>query len=558
MKYKFYLIIYFIFLLTFAVATVSAAPSAEGIQVYQRNVHLMPEHKQRLAEDIKLYRSADDLWDELRDNFRLTHYENDPAVQEQINWFMSHQDFLAHSINRAAPYLYYILQQAKRRNLPAEVVLLPIIESAYNPYAYSPAGASGIWQMMPGTATGYGIKQNWWYDGRRDVIASTKAALNYLAYLQTFFEGNWMLAIAAYDSGEGTVRNAIDKNIRAGYNTDFWSLPLPQETHIYVPRLLALAIIIADPDTYPLYLPPVRNAPYLAQMDVGTQMDLKHAASLAGLSLKSLLALNPGYNRSKTDPNGPFKIVLPIENVEQFAEKLATLPLQDKITWQHYKIKSGDTVLTVAKHFNMRPETLRKMNQLANNHLKPGKMLMVPRSVPAISKSILDADKQHYFTPAKEDASSLVSSKKKSLAGLKAIPVFGSGKNLREIPVQGHYIIQPGDTIYMARRGDTLVSIANHFHLAPRSLLAVNPVHANKALRPGEKWVIPTHLTKTVAVVKNSYQMSPGDTIYMVRPGDTLEKIAKRFHTTAPAIRVANLLNGQMREGDRLVIPTHM
>jgi membrane-bound lytic murein transglycosylase D len=226
-----------------------ASLSVEGIQIYQKNLQ-SPEHKQMLAEDITRYRNADNLWDVLREEFTLPHYEDNPAVQEKIEWYMNNQDFLLRSATRAAPYLYYILQQVKKRHLPAELVLLPIIESGYNPFAISNMGAMGIWQMMPDTASGLGIKRDSWYDGRRDVIASTRAALNYLAYLQSFFDGNWLLAIAAYNTGEGNVLAAIRRNIREGYGTDFWSLPVAQQTKDYVPRLLALAVIISHPDLF--------------------------------------------------------------------------------------------------------------------------------------------------------------------------------------------------------------------------------------------------------------------------------------------------------------------
>lgn len=188
-----------------------AAPNPEGIQVYRKDMHLSAEYKQKLAGDIYRYYNADNLWDTLRHEFVLPHYEYMPQVREQINWFLMHQDFLQRSASRAAPYLYYILQQVRKRHLPPEIVLLPLLESSYNPFAYSTVGAAGIWQMMPGTATGFGVKQNWWYDGRRDVVASTQAALDYVAYLGSYFGGNWLLAIAAYDTGEGNVLAAIKK-----------------------------------------------------------------------------------------------------------------------------------------------------------------------------------------------------------------------------------------------------------------------------------------------------------------------------------------------------------
>jgi membrane-bound lytic murein transglycosylase D len=526
-------------MLLLSLSVAIASPNIEGIQVFQKNTHLTEARKQLLADDINRYHHAEDMWDVLRSEFVLPHYEDNPYVQQQIEWFMNHQDYLRHSANRAAPYLYYILQQAHKRHLPVEVVLLPMIESAYNPFAYSSAGAAGIWQMMPGTASGFGIKQNWWYDGRRDVVASTKAALDYLVYLGGFFDGNWMLAIAAYDTGEGNVLSAIRRNNRDGKSTDFWSLPVAQETREYIPRLLALATIIANPDEYPVDFPRVRNAPYLAQVDVGGQIDLQHAATLAGLSLTKLKQFNSGYNRAATDPNGPYKLVLPMENVEQFTENLMQSPQYRRARWQHYKVHSGESLQAVANKFNTSPAALRQVNALSSNTVKPGLNLMVPYARPAISKSILKSE-QRYMTAKKTD---VVSSKTTAKQLAKSIL-----KNLH-----GRYVIQSGDTLYMVREGDNLQKIADHFRTDVKTLLAVNRLSMDSTLDVGTKLVIPTHLSKDA-----KYQIAPGDTIYVVRKGDTLEKIAQRFNVAPHEIRLVNVLaSNEVREGDHLVIPTH-
>lgn len=455
-------------------STSFAIPGTQGIQIYQRNMHLSEAHKQKLAADIYRYNTADNIWDELRRQFVLSHYDDKPEVQAQIAWFISHPDFLLNSANRAAPYLYYILQQVRLRHLPAEIVLLPMIESAYNPFAYSTVGAAGIWQMMPGTASGFGIKQDWWYDGRRDVVASTRAALDFLSYLGNFFEGNWLLAIAAYDTGEGNILAAIRKNIRDGKNTNFWSLPVAQETRTYIPRLMALAIIISHPEIYPIRWPVVPNAPYLAQIDVGAQMDLKSVADIAGLSLKKLKQLNSGYNRATTDPHGPFKLVLPIENVQQFTENLSRYNKN-------------------ATHFDIAPEIKKQ---------KPASM------------SVL--------------ASAL--------------------ENLQQ-----KYTLQPGDTLYMVRNGDDLQKISERFHLPVKTLQSVNQL-TNNDVAPGSQIIIPTHVAKTNRA--QQFELTPGDTIYMVKNGDTVENIAEKFHTSPAAIRLANLLSSDnIKMGDRLVIP---
>lgn len=527
-----------------------AIPNIEGIQIYHKNMHLSEEHKQKLAADIYRFQNADNLWDELRYEFKLPHYENNFRVREQIDWFVNHPDFLINSINRSAPYLYYISQQVRKRHLPAELVLLPIMESSYNPFASSNMGAAGIWQMMPGTATGFGVKRNVWYDGRRDVLASTRAALDYLSYLGNFFDGNWMLAIAAYDTGEGNILSAIRKNIQAGINTDYWSLPVAQETRIYIPRLLALATIISHPTRYNFRLPVIQNAPYLAQVDIGSQIELKHAALLAGLSLEKLKSLNPGYSREKMDPKGPFKMVLPIEHVERFTRNLAHSSIFKQINWTHYKIRSGDTLYSIARRFNTTPDKLRKANPKLALNMKPGKHILIPHITPELSKKILETEQ--VYLSSSEDISykhpRVVTPKHTSPTKLiaKALEHF-----------KGKYQLKPGDTLYMVRKGDDLKKIANRFHMTPNTILAVNNIKNHKQIHSGQKLMIPTHLAKAPSSHKK--ELSPGDTIYMVRKGDNIEKIAKKFRTTPREIRINNLLtSNDIQEGDHLIIPTHL
>ncbi len=515
----------------------SATPAIDGIQVYQKNLHLSEEHKEKLADDIYRYNNADNMWDELRREFVLPHYEDNPLVQAQISWFLNHQDFLQRTAFRAAPYLYFILQQVHKRHLPAEVVLLPMIESAYNPFAYSSVGAAGIWQMMPATASGFGIKQNWWYDGRRDVVASTRAALDYISYLGSFFNGNWLLAIAAYDTGEGNVLSAIKKNISIGRSTSYWELPLSQETRDYVPQLLALAVIISHPEEYPIVFPPVRNAPYLAQVDLGAQIDLKRAALLAGLSLTKLKQLNPGFSRGATGPHGPFKLVLPIENVQQFSENLARFPVQQPTNWIRYKIRVGDTLFAIARRFNISTHALQSANPMLAKNLKPGKHLLIPRNAPVVAnnnENIFDSVPTKPFVPRADT------------------PIQNLANALET--VSGNYSMQPGDTLYMVRPGDDLQKIARHFHTTVKTLVAVNKL--NQDIYQGQKIIVPTHLSFTSSTQK--YQLTSGDTIYMVRKGDDLEKIARKFRTSTSAIRVINMLsNNDLHVGDQLVIPTH-
>lgn len=521
----------------------SFAATTEGIKTYQREIAY--NDKQQIAADLSRYHHADNLWDVLRDEFSMPHYEHHPLVQEKIQWLLRNQDFLVASATRAAPYLYYILQQVKKRHLPAELVLLPIIESGYNPFAISNVGATGIWQMMPGTASGLGIKRDGWYDGRRDVIASTRAALNYLAYLQSFFEGNWLLAIAAYNTGEGNVLTAIRRNIREGYDTDFWSLPVAQQTRDYVPSLLALAIIISHPYRYPIHFPPIRNAPYLAQVDVGRQINLQLAAKLAGLDYKKIMHLNPGFTHKMTARKGPYQLILPIENVEQFTENLQTTPLRSPTNWIHYRTKTGDTLMRVARKFHTSTNAIRELNQLSGNMLHRGTDILIPRGSSSQDQPIEIAASTPQTIPSKN--SSLTKRVKQLEEKL---------EELASSQQTNKYIIRPGDTIYIVREHDTLDSVARHFHTTASALRGVNPVNPAK-LSPGQQLIIPTHSTTQFA--SNNKSLRPGDTVYMVRHGDTVEKIASKFHTSPAAVRIANLIDDSaLTEGEQIVIPTHV
>lgn len=266
------------------------------------------------------------LWDHLRRQFRLQHYSYHPSVVKQIRWYQAHQNKLYEALNNSAPFLYLVSKEAEARNLPSELVLLPLMESSYDPFARSYRGASGLWQLMPATASGYGVKHNWWYDGRRDVKDSTTAALNYLSYLGNYFSGDWYLALAAYDAGEGSISRRIEYNASHGHRTSFWHLPLPAETQSYVPRLLALASIIEHPNQYGIQLPTVLNQPYLASVDVKKHIDLRQAARLANMRLAEFEALNPGFSHHKMDPTRTNHFLVPVDRLDDFKIKLASAP----------------------------------------------------------------------------------------------------------------------------------------------------------------------------------------------------------------------------------------
>jgi membrane-bound lytic murein transglycosylase D len=271
-----------------------------------------------------------DLWDRIRGRLDLLLWTTHKAVKSGRNWSGLQQAYLDEITERARPYLHHIVEEIERRNLPAELALLPIIESAFDTSALSQHHAAGIWQLIPSTGRRFGLKQDAWYDGRKDVLASTAAALDYLELLRDRFGGNWLHAIAAYNCGEGLVESAIDRNRALGRPTEFWSLDLPAETKGFVPRLLAVSSIIANPSEYNVSLKPIPNRPYIARVQVQGQVGLDQVAQLADLSLSELRSLNPGYISSSTAPNGAHKLVVPVSKAKKLRQRLAQLPPEQR------------------------------------------------------------------------------------------------------------------------------------------------------------------------------------------------------------------------------------
>lgn len=324
-----------------------------------------------------------DVWEVLRNQMSLPHETSQPAVQEQIRWLAAHPHYMQEVARKSEPYIYHILTEIKNRGLPGELALIPIIESAFDPFAYSGAGAAGLWQIMPETAKDLGLKRDWWFDGRRSVRSSTDAALNYLQYLKKYFNGNWILAIAAYDAGEGTIGRSIKANVRKGSTPNFWALPVPKETRAYIPRLLALAEIIKNPERYKIKLHPIPYIPYFTEVNVGSQIDLNHAAKLAGISYNEFIKLNPGFNRWTTDPNqSQHKILIPKEKVQHFHRNLAKIPQDKKSQWVRYVIQKHDTLASIAKRSQTTVTVLKKLNNLQSHTVKPGLSILVPGKNP--------------------------------------------------------------------------------------------------------------------------------------------------------------------------------
>jgi len=465
--------------------------------------------------------SNSDIWRVFQKEFALDHQAERSEVKEQIAWFMAHRKYLRAAANNARPYMYYIVTQIRKRNLPLEFALLPIIESAYDPFAYSTSGASGLWQMMPATATDFGLKQNWWYDGRRDVVASTNAALDYLVYLQNFFSGNWMFTVAAYHAGQGTILNAVKKNAANGEATDFWSLPLGKQTQLYIPKLLALSEMIAHPEKYPLDMPVIPDKPYLTQVDVGSQIDLAKAAKLSGLSLSALMNLNPGFNRWATSPDGPYLLVVPIQNEMQLREGLSLLPRSNRVTWERYDVQSGDTLSKIATKYHTSMAILKQVNKLEDTVIHVGDVIFIPNSSSrALPKSVSD-----------ESPIASMKAASSSVRAASAI-VDNASQASKTSKSSAKSSVSSQVTVYRVRKGDTLSRIADSLAVSLENLRAFNHLTTD-ALKIGQKLNIPP---KVASIKKSASAKTTQKVRYVIQNKDSLEKIARQFSVSVKDI----------------------
>jgi len=346
----------------------------------------------RLAQAPLSHEPYDDLWERIRQGFTLP--QRAPPSKE--SWPRLRQTYLDQLAERARPYLHHIVVEVERRAMPTEIVLLPIIESAYRPEAYSPSHAAGIWQLVPGTGKRFGLRQSAWYDGRRDVLASTGAALDYLEDLHDLFEGDWLHALAAYNCGEKTVQTAIHRNRRTGRSTSFWSLDLPQETRKFVPKLLAISSIVAAPAEYDVSLKPIANKPYVSEVEIGAPIHLARAAALAQMSVAELRRLNPGVIKDTTGPTGPHRLALPVKNADILKRKIAhsvrppvgvasaphflpaVLAVKPRRAGVRHTIRAGDSLSLIANQYRVSVRQILRWNRINQRKvLLPGRVLLI-------------------------------------------------------------------------------------------------------------------------------------------------------------------------------------
>ena len=457
----------------------------------------------------------DDLFDRLRAGFALDEVQ-EPAIDVQLAWFQHNPDYLERVFQRGQRYLYHIVTEVEARGMPMEFALLPVVESAYEPFAYSVSRAAGLWQFIPGTGERFGLKQDWWYDGRRDVIESTRAALDYLQALHDQFGGDWLLAIAAYNVGEVSVQRAIDHNRAVGRPTDFWHLNLPAETRAYVPKLLAMKRLMAEPERYGLEFAPIPNEPYFAVIDTDSQIDLKIAAKLAGVSYDEVAALNPGFNRWAADPDGPHRMLLPIDNADGFEAALKTLSPDDRVPYVTHEVERRETLAAIAKRYGTSTTVIAKLNDLKGAHVTPGESLKIPQISGQLPDKVLLA----------------ASRVDRPAADL-------GGRKQRQI-------------VYRVRAGETLSSIARRHRMPLSTLARLNNMDPGDALVKGQRLVIKASVRR----YRDEGIQSGRRVLYTVRRGDTVFSISRQFSVSVTQLKSWNGLNErhQIRAGQRLVM----
>lgn len=428
----------------------------------------------------------DNLWLKLAKGFKFEVPDN-ARIAKQRDYYLKHPNYLKQVSKRAAPFLYLIVEQIEAKNLPLELALLPVVESTFDPFAYSHSSASGLWQFMPVTGNRFGLKQDWWYDGRRDVYASTGAALHYMEILHKFLGEDWLHAFAAYNSGEGRVQNALRKNQKNNKPTDYWNLSLPQETEDYVPKLLALVDILRNHEKYGVELPFIPNKQVLTHVDTGSQLDLAYAAELAELSIAEIQLLNPAFNHWATSPDGPHRLLLPSRIARVFSDKLNNGDKNKRIRWDRYTVRPGDSLSVIARNNGTTTNVLKQINEINGSVIKVGQPLLIP---------IADKSQLSYlYGQAQRFQNSP-----------------GADNNKRK-KVQ-HTIVE----------GDTLWDISRVYKVTAKEIARWNNMSSKQTLKLGQQ------LTIWKTVKAGSKKQVIRSVNYKVRSGDSLGGIALKFN----------------------------
>jgi len=471
-----------------------------------------PEELEALAPEVEPLAPAvayGDVIVRIRTNLSLPQVDH-PRVDREIEWLQRNPDYLARVFGRAQRYLHHVANEVEARGMPGDLALLPVVESAFNPFAYSRAHASGLWQFIAPTGERYGLRRNYWQDQRRDVLESTRAALEYLSQLHERFDGDWFLAIAAYNYGTGNVLRAINRNRALRRKTDFFSLSLPAETRAYVPKLVALAKMIREPDRYGFYLPPIPDAPYFRVIPTEGPVDLRLMAELAGVDTEELHALNPSWNRWITDPDGPHRVLVPEVVADGFANKLAGLDATARARLGIHAVEPGESLASIAGRYKVPENFIERVNGGKRPNLAPGDELWVPAGEVSQLRAGLGADLER--------------------------------------------------RIHRVRSGDSLWSISRRYGMTVSQLARMNHISTKAVLQPGQRLQVAGSAGNGSAGPSASEAQRvaavDGKVNYRVKRGDTLSGIARRFEVTVRDLQAWNNMGGStaLRAGQSLTI----
>ncbi len=458
------------------------------------------DFKPDLTSDSSL--SYADLWQRIRKGFAMQELDSS-LIARQEKWYENHPDYVERMSERARRYLYFIVSEVEKRGMPTEIALLPMIESAFKPDARSASSAVGIWQFIPSTGKHFGLEQNWWHDERRDIVSATKSALDYLQTLHDQF-GDWQLALAAYNWGENAVERAQEYNRRHNRPTDYSHLNMPSETRNYVPKLLAVKNIVNDPAKFGLTLEDIPDKPYFTAVNPSRHMDVKIAAKLAEMPLEDFIALNPSHNRPVILQNDDTPILLPVDKVDTF---MNNMDIYDKplVSWEPYQTRKGERLDKLAARFDISVADLRSANGIASYiKISDGRKLLVPADN---SNNTQDSDFEAFNT---------------------YLPPTLADRHV---------------TTHLVRRGETLGSISRRYHISIAALKRQN--HNSSLIRPGQRLLVAGAAARA---------RSSSTTIHIVRRGETLSSIAKHYHISVAALKSQNGNSSMIHPGQRLLI----
>ncbi|MBB4864533.1 membrane-bound lytic murein transglycosylase D [Pseudomonas nitritireducens] len=513
------------------VSIVLLAAGLAGCQSTPQESSSSPVRSASRAVDVQFNpawtQAQNDIWERMRGGFQLQDQLNtNPRIERQRLWFMSNQSFLENASERGAPYMHYVVERLEERDMPLELALLPVIESSYNPMAVSRAQAVGLWQFIPSTGTHFNLRQTNFYDGRRDITASTNAALTYLSRLHDMFNGDWLLALAAYNAGEGTVSRAIERNERLGLPTDYWNLPLPQETQDYVPKLLALSQLVNAPTIYGINLSPIANQPYFTSIRVKPGLDLSQVAAVADLDEDELYQLNPAFKR-KVTLDGPHHLLVPLAKADSLKAGVANLePVQIKPVivassrGSQYRVRKGDSLHSIAQRYRLSVAELKAANRLSANRLRNGQTLVIPGQP---GRPTIEPESPRQL--AQVESSRTTASTRVATRS------------------------------YTVKNGDTLWNIAKKNGVEVADLKRWNGLDSH-GVKPGQTLKLQSAAATQLAAASSKGKAKPdAATYYKVKQGDSMYTIAKRFNVEMQHIKRWNPRSAQaLKPGQTLTL----